>query len=114
MHSDLVPGNILMRSGHPSAILDFGFMSTIGDPAFDAAITASIYDMYGPDAHQNETRLEDAITERFGYELERLDIYRAAYALITADSFSPSGSDGHFDWCRRMLQRRGVRVALGI
>lgn len=49
-------------------MLDFGFMTTIGDPAFDAAITASIYDMYGPRAAENEAILDEAIADRFGYE----------------------------------------------
>ena len=56
------------------AVLDFGFMSTIGDPAFDAAITASVYDMYGPRAKQNEATLDIAIGQRFGYAASRLAV----------------------------------------
>lgn len=112
VHGDLVPGNILMSNGYPVGVLDFGFMSTVGDPAFDAAITASIYDMYGPDAAQSEGRLDRAIIDRFDYERSRLLLYRAAYALITANCFSASGRDGHFDWCIRMLERPEIRDLL--
>lgn len=112
VHGDLVPGNILVSSGAPVGVLDFGFLSTVGDPAFDAAVTASIYDMYGPDAARTESRLDEAVSGRFDYPRARLLLYRAAYALITANCFSASGSDGHFDWCVRMLERPEVREVL--
>ena len=113
VHGDLIPANILVdHASRPQAVLDFGFLSTIGDPAFDAAVTASIYDMYGPRATQNEAILDEAIADRFGYAPEKLAVYRAGYALVTSNCFSPSGSDGHFAWCMRMLERPHVRDAL--
>jgi len=114
VHGDLVPQNILTTQGHPTAVLDFGFLSTVGDPACDAAITASIQDMYGPAATHSEARLDEAIIERFGYEPARIGTYRAAYALATANCFSASGSDGHFEWCAHLLERPSVRDALGV
>lgn len=111
LHGDLIPANILVDE-HPPAVIDFGFLTTVGDPAFDAAVTASIYDMYGPRARQTEAVLDEAITDRFGHAAERLALYRAAYALTTGNCFSASGSDGHFDWCVRMLERPDVRAAL--
>ncbi|MEJ7690534.1 MAG: phosphotransferase [Nocardioidaceae bacterium] len=114
VHGDLVPQNILTANGRPTAVLDFGFLSTIGDPAFDAAITASISDMYGPAAARSEALLDEAVIDRFGYDPARLAIYRAAYALITANCFSASGNDGHFEWCVRVLERPSVRAALSI
>jgi aminoglycoside phosphotransferase (APT) family kinase protein len=113
VHGDLIPANILVDdTSRPLAVLDFGFMTTIGDPAFDAAITASIYDMYGPLASKNEAILDEAVADRFGYDTKRLALYRAAFALITSNCFSVSGSDGHFEWCMRMLERPQVRDAL--
>lgn len=113
VHGDLIPANILVgHASRPLAVLDFGFMTTIGDPAFDAAITASIYDMYGPRATENEAILDQAIADRFGYDPRRLALYRAAYALTTSNCFSASGSDGHFEWCLRMLERPQVHEAL--
>lgn len=115
VHGDLIPANILVDdTSRLVASLDFGFMSTVGDPAFDAAITASVYDMYGPDALQNEAILDTAIGQRFGYAASRLAVYCAAYALTTSNCFSASGQDGHFEWCSRMLERPDVRDALDV
>ena len=114
LHGDLVPGNVLVREGAPAAVLDFGFLSTLGDPAFDAAVTTSVYDMYGPDAAATEAVLESAVVQRLGHDPALLDLYRAAYALTTATCFSASGSDGHFAWCVRVLERPRVRDALGL
>ena len=113
VHGDLIPANILVdHDSTPLAVLDFGFLTTIGDPAFDAAVTASIYDMYGPRAADNEAVLDAAIADRFGYESSRLALYRAAYALTTSNCFSAAGTDGHFDWCLRVLARPQVREVL--
>ncbi|GAA2144744.1 hypothetical protein GCM10009844_18680 [Nocardioides koreensis] len=115
VHGDLIPANILVDdTTAPEAVLDFGFLTTLGDPAFDAAVTASIYDMYGPRAAETEAVLDEALTDRFGHRPERLAAYRAAYALTTSNCFSASGSDGHFEWCARMLERPAVRVALAL
>ena len=50
VHGDLIAANVLASRNHATAVLDFGFLSTAGDPAFDAAIAASCFDMYGPPA----------------------------------------------------------------
>lgn len=113
VHGDLIPGNVLMgQDGTPLAVLDFGFFSTAGDPAFDAAITASIYDMYGPGARKTEARIDTELTARFGYDPDRLAVYRAAYAVITSNAYDPLGQDGHFRWCVDMLRRDSVTEAL--
>ena len=95
-------------AGNPVAVLDFGFLTAAGDPTFDAAITASIFDMYGPQAAKTEAILDDALAA----DPERRAIYRAAYALATANCFSASGSDGHFAWCVRMLERTEIQEVL--
>lgn len=113
VHGDLIPANVLVDAdGRATGVLDFGFLTTVGDPAFDAAVTASVFDMYGPQARANESALDGAITERFGHDPGRLAVYRAAYALVTSNCFSASGGDGHFEWCAQMLERRDVRAAL--
>lgn len=114
IHGDLIPANVLTDDGHLSAVLDFGFLTTVGDPAFDAAITASIFDMYGPNARSSEDILNRALLERFDHDPVTYDIYRGAYAVISATCFSDDGSDGHFAWCVRMLSRPEVRSAIDI
>ena len=89
-------------------MLDFGFLTTVGDPAFDAAVAASIFDMYGPDARATEARLD----ARLDVDPERAAVYRAAYAIVTATCFSSTGEDGHFAWCVAMLRRADVLAAL--
>jgi hypothetical protein len=115
IHGDLIPANILVDdSGAPTGILDFGFFSTLGDPRFDAAVAASIHDMYGTRAATNEAIIDDAVMAEFGYDRPKLHMYRAAYALATGNCFSTSGSDGHFAWCAAMMNRPDVREALGV
>ncbi len=115
IHGDLIPANILVgTSGSPVAILDFGFFSTVGDPRFDAAVAASIHDMYGPRARTNEAILDEAVMAGFGYEHQVLRVYRAAYALTTSNCFSEAGTDGHFAWCADLLLRPDIRAALDL
>ena len=110
VHGDLIAANLLVDDRRrPAAVLDFGFLTTLGDPAFDAAVTSSVFDMYGDGARRTEARLEQAFTKRRGHDPARLGVYRAAYAVVTATCYSASGSDGHFAWCVAMLGRPDVR-----
>lgn len=112
VHGDLIPANVLIQDGRVSGMLDFGFLTTIGDPQFDAAITASIFDMYGPHARESEELLSDAFLARFGHDPRRYGVYRAAYAVITNACFGSDAADGHFAWCANMLRRPDVRSAV--
>jgi len=112
VHGDLGPGNILAVAGRPSSLLDFGYLSTVGDPAFDAAVAATLFDMFGPSAADAEAWLDRLVAERFGYDRERILVYRAAYAIVTA-SCLVSASDGrHFRWCVDILRRPDISDAL--
>ena len=114
VHGDLIAANVLVDEGRPTAVLDFGFLTAVGDPAFDVAVTASVYDMYGPHARETEERLDAVLARRFGHDPARLDVYRAAYALATSTCFGSAGQDGHFAWCVAVLRRARVREALGL
>ena len=112
VHGDLIAANVLSYEAHATAVLDFGFLSTAGDPAFDAAIAASCFDMWGPSAQDIERQLDRAFASAFGHDHRRVSIYRAAYALTTACCFGTDLSDGHFAWCITMLDRPDVRDAV--
>lgn len=112
IHGDLIPANVVVDAGQIGGVLDFGFLTTVGDPRFDAAITASIFDMYGPQARASEAILSEVLLERFGHDRDSYGLYRAAYAIITISYFGQDGLDGHYAWCVRMLRRPDVIDAL--
>jgi len=115
IHGDLVPANILVDAqARPLAVLDFGFLTTAGDPRLDAATAASIMNMYGPHAPAITEALTAQVACDLGYPAEVLLIYQAAYAVATANAFTPDGSDGHFAWCLSQLRRPDIAVALGL
>ncbi|MBL7257797.1 phosphotransferase family protein [Paractinoplanes lichenicola] len=109
IHGDLIAGNVL---GRAVAVLDWGFLTTEGDPAFEAAITAAIFDMYGPAALDTELELLARMETRLGYDHTTLLVYRAAYSIFTATAYDPTGRDGHFAWCAAALNRDDVTQAL--
>lgn len=112
IHGDLIPANVLVEDGEVAGVVDFGFLTTVGDPQFDAAIAASSFDMYGPNARQSEQALSDAFGARFGHDPTTYGLYRAAYAVITSTYFAKDSQDGHFQWCAEMLRREDVRDSL--
>lgn len=112
VHGDLFGPNVLVDDHlAPSAVLDFGLLSTVGDPAFDAAVTAGIADLYGPRAAEHRDLLDEAVIDRFAYPAQLLSRYRLAYALVTAAWFDPAGGDGHTRWCREILRGPDVERA---
>ncbi|MEV4070194.1 aminoglycoside phosphotransferase family protein [Nonomuraea fuscirosea] len=112
IHGDLVPPNIHVdAAGRPVAVLDFGFCTTAGDPAFEAAVTAAFWDMYGPYAEEHATELTRLFADRLGHPQETLAVYQAVYALISYDLFGMGADDGHFRWCAALLRRNPVFTA---
>ncbi|MEV6480436.1 aminoglycoside phosphotransferase family protein [Streptomyces sp. NPDC051576] len=106
VHGDLVPPNIHVDdAGAPTAVLDFGFFTTAGDPAFEAAVTASVWDMYGPHAEWHTVTLTRLFAAELHHSPDTLALYQRAYALSTYDLFSSDGGDGHFRWCAGLLRR---------
>ncbi len=114
IHGDLVTGNILVDEwARPVAVLDFGFLTTAGDPRLDAAIAASVMNMYGPHAPAITDALTAQLARDLGYPVDVLLTYQAAYAVATSNAFTSDGSDGHFAWCVNQLRRPEVTDALG-
>jgi len=115
IHGDLCGVNILVDDNlDPLAVLDWGFMSTAGDPMFDAAVTAGIFNMYGPHAGAIDQQLLDHFEAELGYPREAMLVYRAAYAIATSNAYDVDGKDGHFAWCAATLSRPDVLAVLEI
>ncbi|WP_166659470.1 phosphotransferase family protein [Labedaea rhizosphaerae] len=113
IHGDLIPANILVDDGgRVTALLDFGFFSTVGPPAFDAAVAMAIFDMYGPARLASRVAMEELVRGTFGYPWETLAVYLAAYAVVTMTLFGSSEQEGHFHWCAEVLRRPDVMAAL--
>ncbi|WP_437036996.1 phosphotransferase family protein [Streptomyces sp. enrichment culture] len=109
IHGDLVPPNIHVDgAGRPVAVLDFGFFTTAGDPAFDAAVTAAVCDMFGPHARRHTDGLTHLFARELGHAPATLTAYQAAYALTTYDLFGADDGDGHFRWCAEQLRHNDV------
>lgn len=115
VHGDLCPPNILATAqGEPTAVLDWGFVTTAADPLFDVSTAAGFYDMYGPRAREFDDTLLKRWVGESGPDREQALLYRAAYGLAGANAYSEEGDDGHFAWCVQMLERPDVRAALGV
>lgn len=115
IHGDLFAENILVdENARPCSVLDFGFMSTAGDPRLDAGVTAVIMNMYGPHAPAIAESLTGRLAAELDYPVEVLVLYRAAYAIATSNAFTSDGSDGHFPWCVAQLTGQAVTDVLGL
>ena len=115
VHGDVCPANVMVdRNARPVSIVDFGFLTSIGDPAFDVSIASAVYSMYGPHAGVIDDDVTRTLAETLGDDPRVVLAYRAVYALISSNAYSDDGSDGHFRWCIGMLDREDVRASLGL
>jgi aminoglycoside phosphotransferase (APT) family kinase protein len=113
VHGDLFGENILVKDdGQPTAVLDFGFFSTAGDPRMDASITALITDMYGPHGPARANALTHKFATELGYPIDVMLVYQAAYAIATSNAFTDDGRDGHFAWCVAQLNRPDLNATI--
>jgi hypothetical protein len=113
LHGDLCTPNLLVDDDlNVVSVLDWGYLSTVGDPAFDAGLAAGFFDMYGDDARAIDQTLTRWIVAEFGYPAELLALYRVVYAIVGACAYDPAGRDGHFAWCADQLRRPDLRALL--
>ncbi|MGH3489337.1 MAG: phosphotransferase family protein [Actinopolymorphaceae bacterium] len=113
VHGDLCTPNLLIDDDlRVVSVLDWGYLSTAGDPAFDASLAAGFFDMYGGKARSIDQTLTDWIVAEFGYPPEVLALYRMVYAIAGACAYDPAGGDGHFAWCVDQLRRPDLRALL--
>jgi len=115
IHGDLCNANIMTNSNlQPLAVFDFCFMLPVGDPAFDASISSAIFNMYGQHARSIIHKVTRVVCDSLNIEIEVLLAYRAVYAIMTSNLYSPDGTDGHFKWCINMLHQKELRSVLGL
>ncbi len=113
IHGDLCSPNILLDDrGCVTAVLDWGMLSMFGDPAFDASIAAGILNMYGLHGREIDDDLLRHFQREFGYSKERMLLYRALYAMMSSNFYSPNGTDGHYAWCVATLKREDIRSVI--
>lgn len=58
VHGDVAAGNLLLRDGVLSAVIDFG-CCTVGDPACDFTIAWTLFDRAGRDTFRQATQVDD-------------------------------------------------------
>lgn len=113
VHGDLCPENILLdEEGKVAAVLDWGFLSLLGDAALDASVACGVYNMYGPHHRELDETFLTACQERLGYSRERLLLYRALYAIVSSNAYAEDGRDGQYAWCVENLLRDDLRSVL--
>jgi len=101
VHGDFFPGNLLVNQHHEvTALLDFGLFTLWGDPLFDVATAWVFFDMYDDLKADLRQRLLDVVLARLG-EGVRGVLYRYVliYSLLSANTYAPDCSDGHYRWC---------------
>jgi hypothetical protein len=82
--------NILVDEAvRPTAVLDFGFLSTAGDPRLDASISAVIMNIYGPRAPAIARALTDRLGAELGYPAEVRRCHQSRSPV-----FSPASESG--------------------
>ena len=101
IHGDIFPGNLLAGAdGRVTALVDFGLFTMAGDPLFDVATAWVFFDMYDQLGSNVRTRLLARILARLG-EAARPALYRYVllYSVLSANTYAPDCSDGHYRWC---------------
>lgn len=101
IHGDFFPGNLHVdQVGRPTALLDFGVFTMYGDPLFDLATSWVFFDMYDEMQANIRQRLLAIILERFGEDVrKKLARYVLLYSLLSANTYSSTCNDGHYQWC---------------
>ncbi|MCJ8013495.1 aminoglycoside phosphotransferase family protein [Paenibacillus sp. KQZ6P-2] len=85
IHGDIAPGNILVKDGTLSAIIDFGILG-VGDPACDAAMAWTFFDENSRKLFKNVLKMDEETWKRArGWALWK--------ALITYDGNKNSNQE---------------------
>jgi hypothetical protein len=114
IHGDFCPSNLLVDDEHTiTALLDFGLLTMVGDPLFDLATGWVFFDMYDELKASLRERCLAMLLERLG-EQARGKLYRYVliYSILSANTYSPQCTDGHYAWCVANLSNQGYWSAI--
>lgn len=108
IHGDFYPGNVLIsKNGKVTGLIDFGLMTRQGDYLFDIAIGWVCFDMYNDlNANLNERYLNIIISTLGEDVRKRLYFYVLIYSFISANLYSHTCEDGHYQWCVENLNNQ--------
>lgn len=114
VHGDYYPSNLLVNSdGQITGVIDFGLMTLYGDPLFDVALSWILFDLYD---ELGEIKLEkylNKVVNKLGEEVRStIHLYVLFYSIYSANFFSESCSDGHYQWSVRNLNNEKFWAAL--
>jgi hypothetical protein len=85
---------------HVTALLDFGLLTMYGDPLFDIATGWVFFDMYDELKLNIRERLLSLVLQKLGSHIRGwLYRYVFLYSIISANTYSPTCADGHYQWC---------------
>ncbi|MBD3362153.1 phosphotransferase [Candidatus Dojkabacteria bacterium] len=116
IHGDYFPANLMVNSNFKvTAVLDFGILTTLGDPLFDIALGWLFSDMYDQiKRFPIKDYVGNLIRKRIGDgNFKRLILYLLIYSLISADMYGTEDQErGHFNWAIENLKNREFRKLL--
>jgi Ser/Thr protein kinase RdoA (MazF antagonist) len=114
IHGDFCPSNLLVDDEHEiTALLDFGLLTMVGDPLFDLATGWVFFDMYDELKAQVRERCLAMLLDRLGEQVRgKLYRYVLIYNILSANTYSPQCSDGHYHWCVANLSNQDYWSAI--
>ncbi|MBU0976700.1 MAG: aminoglycoside phosphotransferase family protein [Patescibacteria group bacterium] len=116
IHGDYFPANLLVDDDlKVQAVLDFGILTTVGDPLFDIALGWTFSDMYDEiKIFSLKDYVGDIIKNRITKSSFRLlKLYVLIYSLISANMYETNDpNEGHFTWAIRNLNSPFYRSSI--